>query len=581
MIHVRNLTYSHPPGNITALQNIDLEIRPGERIAVIGPNGSGKSTLARCLNGLLRPESGEIEVDGLSVCSQENDFDIRQRVGMVFQNPDDQLVATSVEEELAFGLENIGTPTAEMRSRVDSTLAEFELDSFRNFPPHQLSGGEKQRVAVAAAMALRPRYLILDEPTSLLDPKGRREVDSILSSLHAEYEVATIHITQFPEEAARCERVVALDRGRLLFDEPPEQAFADHRRLTQIGLDVPFPSFVADRLRRFKNVDPGRHLTASSLASALTRLVPAPEPIPPKPRLPEQGRTKIRTENLVHTYDRGLPTARKGLDDVSVEIPERSIVALVGASGSGKTTFAQHLNALLKPERGRVLLDEQDIWGDSEKTALRRKVGLVFQFPELQLFEETVALDVAFGPKNLGLDTAMIEVQVTAALEAVGLSRDEFGDRSPFTLSGGEKRRVAIAGVLAMGPDVLVLDEPTAGLDAGSKRILSERLRSLNDAGTTILLISHDMSLVAELARYLVLLEKGRARWQGIVEDSFHDSILAADRLVEPPRAVHLLRQLAEFGWPVPPGIITEREVSDFVLAAFDETTDSDEKSES
>ena len=194
MIHVQDLTFTHP-GNIPALQDINLDIHPGERLAIIGPNGSGKTTLARCLNGLHLPRTGQVLVDDLSIHDPGALFEIRKRIGMVFQNPDDQLVSTTVESEIAFGLENLGVPPEEMHLRVSAALGQFHLEAYSLHPPHHLSGGEKQRLAIAAAVALRPRYLVLDEPTALLDPQGRREVSAILDGLRDEFGITTIHIT--------------------------------------------------------------------------------------------------------------------------------------------------------------------------------------------------------------------------------------------------------------------------------------------------------------------------------------------------------------------------------------------------
>lgn len=564
MIQVRNLSFSHPRG-VTALRSVDLRIDTGERIALIGPNGSGKSTLARCLNGLLQPDSGAIEVDGIP-STPAHAWEIRRLVGMVFQNPDDQLVATSVESELAFGLENIALDPAEMRQRVEETLELFGLEALREHPPHQMSGGEKQRVAVAAAMALRPRYLILDEPTSLLDPRGRDEIQQIIANLHRDHGVATIQITQFPEEAARCERIITMAAGRIQGDAAPAEAFAEVDELRRIGLDVPFASTVAQALCGRVPLGANARLDEDTLADQLVASLPTPPSVSSQPAATRARDPKITTRDLVYTYDRGLPTARRGLDGVSVEIQAGSVVALVGASGSGKTTFAQHLNALLKPEDGQVFFDGKDVWGQVSQAAMRRKVGLVFQFPELQLFEETVALDVAFGPRNLGLAANEVDRRVDRALQAAGLPTDRFGERSPFALSGGEKRRAAIAGVLAMEPEVLVLDEPTAGLDPGSRQALLDQLMLLNEAGTTILLITHDTSLVAEVAQWLIVMADGSVHWQGPARLAFSDP--AVTGLLAPPPSIRLLRALSSRGWPVPASAVTRRETIDFVLDA-------------
>ncbi len=572
MIHVQNLSFAHP-GNIQALQGIDLDIHPGERLAIIGPNGSGKTTLARCLNGLNLPQSGQVQVDGLFTHTPEALFEIRKRVGMVFQNPDDQLVATSVETEIAFGLENLAVAVSEMRRRVEEVLEQFHLEAYRHHPPHHLSGGEKQRLALAAAMALRPRYLILDEPTALLDPRGRQEVGALLDSLQGEFGIATIHITQFPTEAARADRLLVLHQGRVLYDAPPAEIFQDPRPLQSIGLDVPFASAVRAHLLDQTRLSLGLHTTIEDLAAALAPELPPSALKARSPVAPSTAPTKLSTERLDFVYDQGLLTEQVGLDRVSVSIPSAGIVALVGPSGSGKTTLAQHFNALLRPHRGRVLLDGQDIWAKGhDQSQIRHRVGLIFQFPELQLFEETVELDVAFGPKNLGFPSAQIKDLVTRALATVGLPREYFGHRPPLSLSSGEKRRVALAGVLAMAPEVLVLDEPTAGLDPGASQNMRSVFQQLQRQGTTLVLITHDMDLVAQLAHQVVVLGKGRVQLQGSTRQVLADPGLLQSSGLEPPPSVQLMQALAARDCTVPVDLITREEVMEF-FSSFDRST--------
>jgi energy-coupling factor transport system ATP-binding protein len=564
MIQVRRLCYTHP-GDIFALRDVDLEIHPGERLAIIGPNGSGKSTLARCLNGLYSPTSGEVQVDGLSTADPDSLFEVRRRVGMVFQSPDDQLVATTVESEIAFGLENLAVPVPDMRQRVDEVLAAFHLEAYRHHPPHRLSGGEKQRVAIAACVALRPRYLVLDEPTSLLDPENRRATAALLEGLRDRFGVATVHITQAPEEAAQSERVLVLHQGRLVEDGPPARIFAAAARLRGIGLDLPFAASVGVRLAEGGAAWAAAPLTLEALAEALTaRAAAGPPAVQALAETPASAAptAKLATEELSYVYDPGLPTQHAGLERVSLVVPDNAIAALVGPSGSGKTTLAQHFNGLLRPEHGRVLLDREDIWSrPREMVQLRRRVGLVFQFPELQLFEETVALDVAFGPRNLAIDPARIEALVTRSLETVGLPPDRFADRSPLSLSGGEKRRVALAGVLAMDPEVLVLDEPTAGLDPGAARALAEVFRRLREGGTTLVLITHDLDLVAGLATHVAVLQQGRVRLCGPMRQILADPDFPELSGLEAPAPVRLARALATRGLTVPPGAVTLEEL--------------------
>ena len=540
MIRVEKLSFSYR-GDLPALHSIDLHISPGENIALIGANGSGKTTLARCLNGLQQPQTGQVLVDGMDTSDPTQLRAIRQLVGMVLQNPDDQLVGTTVADELAFGLENLALASGEIHRRVEETLAAFDLEAYRRYSPDRLSGGEKQRVAIAAVVAMRPRYLVLDESTALLDPSERQQVAELLERLRTAYDIATILITQSPEETARADRIIVLHAGRLHADSPPASLFADPTKLRALGLDLPFASALAIRLGL---AEP--HLELDALSGALATLKPQ-TPLPPwtPPSSPSPTPSKLATEGLTHLYDEHLPTRRCGILDIDLEVPTSAVFALVGTNGAGKTTLAQHFNALLKPSRGRVLLDGCDI-SSQPPARVRQRVGLAFQFPELQLFAESVAEDVAFGPHNLGFAPKRVDDLVASALAMVGTPLEEFGARQPLSLSGGERRRVALAGVLAMDPEVLVLDEPTAGLDPRTTASLCKLFAELTNQGRTLVLISHDMEIVGHLATHVAVLRQGRIELQGPTRVVLaHPEFGSISGLV-PPMSVqlaHLLRQ--------------------------------------
>ncbi|MFH1569763.1 MAG: energy-coupling factor transporter ATPase [Gemmatimonadota bacterium] len=562
MIRADELTFAYP-GGAAALQHLSLCIEPGEHVAIIGANGSGKTTLARCLNGLLQPTSGQLTVDGLSPADPAALYDVRRLVGMVFQNPDDQLVSTTVETEIAFGLENLGVPRDEMLARVDEMLRIFHLERYRRHPPHQLSGGEKQRVAVAASVALRPRYLVLDEPTALLDPRNRAELMELLARLRRELGIAVVHITQSADEAARADRVLVLCRGLLDMAGPAAEVFSRPERLRAAGLGLPFAASACEGF-----VGAGSAL-ALDLDSLIDLLPPPSLPRPPGLEREQDGtpgvaggdrdvRPRLTVRDLWHVYDADLPTRKEALAGVDLTVVGGRALALLGPGGSGKTTLAQHLNGLLRPQRGSVWLDGSDVWaGGRPRSDLRRRVGLIFQFPELQLFEETVARDVAFGPRNLGLDEARTRQEVERALDLVGLPLAEFGERSPLSLSGGERRRAAIAGVLAMDPEVLVLDEPTAGLDPRAAGMLTGILRHLRCQGRALVLITHDMDLVAEVADDVVVLAAGRLALAGTARQVLCHPEFEARSGLEPPTAVLLARRLVARGYALPRGLLT------------------------
>ena len=559
MIRVEKLSLSYR-GGLSALRSIDLHVSHREDIALMGANGSGKTTLARCLNGLQQPQTGRVLVDGMDASDPTQLRAIRQLVGMVLQNPDDQLVATTVADELAFGLENLALASDEIHRRVEETLADFDIEAYRHYPPHKLSGGEKQRVAIAAVVAMRPRYLVLDESTALLDPGERQQLAELLQRLRTAYGIATILITQSPEEAARADRVIVLHAGRIHADSSPTALFADPPKLRACGLDLPFASALATHLSLAEIP-----LALDTLSDALTALKPQtslspwtpPTPPPPAP-------SKLATEGLTYLYDEHLPTQRLGIRDITMDVPTGSVLALVGINGAGKTTLAQHFNALLKPSRGRVLLDGRDI--DSQPPArVRQRVGLAFQFPELQLFAETVAEDVAFGPRNLGFAPERIDSLVARALAMIDMPLVEFGPRQPLSLSGGERRRVALAGVLAMDPEVLVLDEPTASLDPHTTASLCRLFVELSNQGRTLVLISHDMELIGHLATHVVVLRQGRIELQGPTRAVLaHPEFESISGLV-PPMSLQLARLLRQQGLALAGDPLTLRETIDWL----------------
>ena len=565
MIRVEKLSLSYR-GGLAALRAIDLHISPGEDIALIGANGSGKTTLARCLNGLQQPQEGRVLVDGLDASDPAQLRSIRQLVGMVLQNPDDQLVGTTVADELAFGLENLALASDEIHRRVEETLATFDLEAYRRYPPHKLSGGEKQRVAIAAVVAMRPRYLVLDESTALLDPGERYQVAELLQRLRTAYGIATILITQSPEEAARADRVIVLHIGRVHVDASPAALFADPLKLRALGLAPPFASALAADLSLADNP-----LELDSLSDALAALKPQ-TPLPPwtPPSSPSPAPSKLAAKELTHLYDEHLPTQRRGIRDIDLEVPTGSVLALVGTNGAGKTTLAQHFNALLKPSRGRVLFDGCDI-GSLPPVRLRQRVGLAFQFPELQLFAETVAEDVAFGPRNLGFAAGRVDSLVARALAMVDMPLEEFGPRQPLSLSGGERRRVALAGVLAMDPEVLVLDEPTAGLDPQTTASLCQLFAELSNQGRTLVLISHDMELVGRLATHVVVLRQGHIELQGSARAVLAHPEFESVSGLAPPISVQLARHLRQRGLALAGDPLTLEETIDWLapLVAF------------
>lgn len=581
MITCTNVEFTYD-GDRLVLAGINARIKPGEFVCILGGNGSGKSTLAKHFNALLVPDAGRVSTDGMDTADEANLYAIRSTAGMVFQNPDDQLVASLVEDDVAFGPENLGVETSEIARRVHAALKEVGLIGFEKHETNALSGGQKQRVAIAGVLAMEPKILILDEASSMLDPRGRKGLMRVCKELH-ERGMTIVMITHFMEEAAEADRVIVLEQGRVALEGTPEEVLARTDVLGKLNLEVPFACRLSTTLR-----ERGAHIPVcireDSLADAIAqavdaaRLAPLAKTADSKQAndascdIKEQNAPLIEFDHVSHTYldaasakknrskkhDKQAkwgndPHAVWALRDATFAIERGEFVGIAGHTGSGKSTLIQHMNGILKPTCGRVLVDGKDIADKKEANIARSKVGVVFQYPERQLFAATVYDDVAFGPRNMGLDESEVDERVRESLARVDLDFETLKEASPFELSGGQQRRVAFAGVLAMRPSVLVLDEPTAGLDPAARRDFLTLISSLHEeSGLTVVMVSHSMDDLAAFCQKLIVLKEGDTFAMGAPE-----TVFLQEREIEAiglgvPAAQRMAGKLRERGVPMP-----------------------------
>ena len=579
IIRTENLCYDYvttdDDGNVTekntALINVNLTVPEGQFLAVLGHNGCGKSTLAKHFNAILTPTSGKVFVDGIDTSDEDRIFDIRRTVGMVFQNPDNQLVATIVEEDVAFAPENLGVPPKEIRERVDDALKQVDMYEFREHAPHQLSGGQKQRVAIAGIIAMQPRCIVMDEPTAMLDPKGRKEVMRTIKRLNKEHGITVILITHYMEEAAQADRVVVMDKGAIIMDDEPHKIFCREKELRAVGLDVPQVTELCFMLRE-KGVDiPTEIIFEDECASAISALAlkkKTAEITEEKPReSSEKTAETVRLENVTYKYSVGTPFEKTAVDNVSLSINQGEFIGIIGHTGSGKSTLIQHLNGLIRPTSGTVFIDGEDIHSKNVKIRdVRFKVGIVFQYSEHQLFEETVAKDIAYGPKNMGLSDEEIKVRVEEAAQSMGITH--LLEKSPFELSGGQQRRVALAGVLAMNPETLILDEPAAGLDPkGRNKILGLIKDYREKSGKTIILISHSMEDIVKFAEKVLVMNKGKIFCFDYTDNVFKNTENLVSIGLDVPQITRLAHKLKESGIEIGNDIYTTERAADRLLS--------------
>ena len=560
-------------GTQRAIDEVDIQIEKGRFIAILGHNGSGKSTFAKHINALLVPGGGTMWVGGRDTKDEDELWNIRQSAGMVFQNPDNQIIATVVEEDVGFGPENLGVPTKEIWQRVDDALEKVGMTEYRYRSPNKLSGGQKQRVAIAGVVAMRPECIVLDEPTAMLDPNGRKEVIRTVRDLQKQEKVTVILITHYMEEVTDADYIYVMDKGKVVMEGKPEQIFSKVDLLKHYRLDVPQATAVADELIRKGFPVSAGTLTREALCREVVSLARERGRIQ-DPLGKEVYRDEVksrpdedpvlRLKNLNYIYNPGTAYEKHAMKGVDLDIWQGEFIGIIGHTGSGKSTLIQHLDGLIRATGGELFFQGENIYqeGYSMKT-LRQQVGLVFQYPEHQLFEADVLSDVCFGPKNQGLSDEECRQRAKEALQMVGFPETLY-NASPFDLSGVHKRRVAIAGVLAMRPKVLVLDEPTAGLDPkGRDDILDQIALLQKTTHMTVILVSHSMEDVARYVDRIIVMNRGEKIFDDTPKRVFRHYKRLEEVGLAAPEVTYLMHELRAQGIPVSTDITLVEEAAD------------------
>jgi len=558
---------------IKAINGVELNVFRGQFVSILGRNGSGKSTLAKIINALLIPCEGICLINGINSRDDELRWEIRKVCGMVFQNPDNQIIGTSVEEDVAFGLENIGVPSDEIRRRINDSMRCVGIYDIRDNAPHLLSGGQKQRVAIAGILAMKPECIVLDEATAMLDPIGRREVIEVVRQLNKEFNITILHITHNMDETVLSDRIVVMDEGSVVMTGNPKEVFSQVSKLKSSGLDVPQITELVNKL-----IDKGFDLPRDILTveefmcywkkdlGNVNKCHSEAEPknllcrdkilrcaqddigdvnkchseVEPKNLLSDYV---VITKNLKYVYSPKTPFETEAIKGISINIKKGSFTCIIGHTGCGKSTLMQHFNGLLKPTSGEIFVNGNEI-SKKDLKELRKKVGLLFQYPEQQLFEETVYKDIAFGLKQSGYTKEEIDIKVKEAAFDVGLD-EELLSRSIYDLSGGQKRRAAIAGVIIMEPDILVLDEPTAGLDPEGRDEILKLIKNYHiKKKNTILFVSHSMEDVARLADHIFVMNKGFLEMEGTAQEVFSNKERLEEIGLAVPQITYLMSEL-------------------------------------
>lgn len=544
------IRYKYENGISDTLGKLNFKIEKGEFVGLMGRTGAGKTTALMLLNGLI-PHFFEGEFEGTVIANTMNTARYRIQtlarfIGLVTQDPETQIFGITVEKDVAFGPSNLSYSKEKIRKLVDKSLDAVGLKGYEKRITTELSGGEKQRLAIAGVLAMEPEIIIFDEPTSELDPAGRKDIYKLLSSLRKNNDVTILVSGHDSEEMLEfTDRIIALDNGLIVWDGKPSELFTDVELIERLGIRPPEAAeisscFVKGNILSSKKVLINNDEFINTYASKCNfakydgnkekKAVPVNKAV-----------TAIEARNLSFEYSKG----KSALSGVNIKINKGEFVALIGKNGAGKTTFSKHLNGLYRPSAGEILINGRNISAISTPE-LSKEVGYVFQNPDHQIFAATVWEEVEFGLKNLSISSEERSRRITDALEFVGLAN--FKERHPFTLGKGERQKLAVATILVMEPDILVIDEPTTGQDWDGTRRMMEMMEKLHRNGHTILAITHNMRLAAEYADRIIVFSDGKVVLEGTPENVFYQQEILAAASVTPPDSVLIGNRLRQHG---------------------------------
>jgi energy-coupling factor transport system ATP-binding protein len=534
LLQIENLSWRYEGSTKWALENINFKVNKGDFVTIMGRTGAGKSTLCKCINSLIPRRSrgsmkGIVKISGLNT-RRANFYKITDIVGIVFQDPETQFLMMTVEDEIALGLENKGFSPKDIRTKIINIMEKIGLDNaYISKTPTELSGGEKQKVAIAMMLALDPELILLDEPTSDLDPVGKTTIFKVIEKLRKEKETTIILVSHESERVAKfSNKVIILDKGKITLQGNTKEIFKKVEGLKQYGVRPPQVSEIFHEL--------GYKEIPLTLNEGLTQIKKDFGEI--KYKVPEFEKLKkiykepiIEVENLSYTY----PDGTEALKGVDLKINDGDFIAIIGPNGSGKTTLVKHFNGLLMPTEGKVIVSKLNTLKVSIND-LARHIGYCFQNPDHQLFCTTVTEEIAFGLNNLRLPKNEIKERVENVLKIVGL--EEYEDMHPFFLGKGLRQRLAVAAVIAIESEIIVVDEPTTGQDYEMCKEIMILLDKLNKMGKTIIIITHDMKLVSEYCRRVIVMVDGKIIADDDPKNIFSDSDIMKNAQIEPPQIV-------------------------------------------
>ena len=565
-ISLSDVTFSYE-GDVVALQGLNLAARRGEFVVVLGANGAGKSTLCYLLSGIVPHiyggrRRGEVSVAGLDPWDEPL-YVTSQRLGVLMQDPEVQLFMPTLRTELAFGPANLGVPREEILRRSREALSLVRLDGLEEHNPRDLSGGQKQRAALAAVLTMDPRVLVLDEPTSQLDPLGRWEVVEAIQRLKEKGDLTIVMTTHETEEILHlADQVLVLEQGRTVLQGTPAQVFGQPERLEAAGVKTPALVHIRSRVCPVSGGPEGvAGVTVPQVADDIRASVQAgrlrvdASAVAPPQTCSDTAPAILEARHLTVRYPGPPPVT--ALRDVSLEIRQGEFVGIIGQNGSGKSTLVKCFAGLLRPREGEVLFRGESL-SRLSVGGIARRIGLVLQNPDYQLFTASCSEEVRFGLRNVGVPPDEIEPRVQEALRLVGL--DAEADLFPFRLSFGDRRKLAVAATMALGPEVLIMDEPTTAQDHRGRYQLAELARSFHEErGATVLVITHDVDLIARYAQRLIVLCEGRVLLDGPTAEVFTQVEELKKSFVVPPVAAQLARELGPLG--VPPYVMTTEQL--------------------